>query len=185
MKTSTTPTYSSCKVVKVTKEKFVEFATVANQRIPVEVEADIHWLQESETTISFLHGGKEIKKFCTHNDYYGYLTSIDHSETQHYADTYSVNQQSTLEIACVTKVFQNPVIFTDEDREHNEKSHYTKQRMTSVAGQWRQKAEHDGEVYYPSIEQRVLVEQVTWSSKNDTAANAELAEAFKKAWAVE
>lgn len=176
-----------CPVVERTEETFVEHVDIGGERRRVEFVKPILWIQESETQIQYLHGGKILETGNTHSDWYGYLTSFNDLNPEGYADHYGITTESSLELVLMTTVRQKPATETAATIEEN------RQRLVNfmptyldVPDTWRKEVDSDTypEKWYPRMEPRVLGEGVTWSSKNTPEQNEALATEFKTKWAI-
>lgn len=87
-------------------------------------EKNIVWLIESETQLSYWHGGVLLKEDSTFTDYYGYLRSMDYDQDLHFrkAKQFSVNQKSTLEMKLTTRFKLVPFIENEECFSWNSKA---------------------------------------------------------------
>jgi hypothetical protein len=83
--------------------------------------AEIIWLLSSEAVVEVLHGGEVLKKSSTHNDHYGFLTSIQNMEDyiERYAKHYSIGCESTAEIRLSVNMCATPYMEKDADKVHN------------------------------------------------------------------
>ena len=116
----TTLFYSSCPVVKRSSETFVQYVNIGGQRTRHEFIKPIVWLQESEATIQYLHGGQKINvASSTYNDYYGYLTSVEGVQTDFskIATLFAITTESSLELVIKATVFLRPAIETPEEHD--------------------------------------------------------------------
>jgi hypothetical protein len=83
--------------------------------------AKIIWLLSSEATVEVLHGGEVLKSSSTHNDYYGFLTSMQNMQDciERYARRYAIERNSTAEIRLSVNMCATPYIEKDADHVHN------------------------------------------------------------------
>lgn len=176
---------SQCPIVDRTQETFVDFVYVGGERQRVEFTKPINWLQESESRIQYLHGGKLLKECSTYNDYYGYLTSIDPEPAIELCNHYGITPESTLELVILTTVFQKPATETPDtiERNRSQPANY-KTIHAYVPDSWRKESEEDGHKIFPILGNRTLHEGVVWSSKNTPEQNEKLITEFKAKWAV-
>ena len=180
--------YSSCPIVRRSTETFVEWLTVGGQRRRFDFEREIHWLQESEAVLRFVHGGEELRHESTHNDFYGYLTAAQglDGDARRAAETYRVTAVSSLAIEIVSRVFQRPAIETDEARKYNlTKTQGHKSQWADVPDEWRTEAKVDGETVFPRLARVELAESMVWSSKLSEEGNQARFAEFRSMWSVE
>lgn len=176
---------SSDPIAKRTLESFVQHTYVAGERIKHAFEREIVWLQSSETTLTFIHGGRVLKKGADTSDYYGYLTSFQSGahDPQATADQYQVTENSSLEIQLVVRLFITPVFESDENKESNKAFAERKRRtFTRIPDEWRKEAVIDGETLFPALEAQDIDQAVVWSSKLTVAECDALAQAFRDKW---
>lgn len=186
------PTHTTCPVVSRNIETFTSFVNVGGESQKMTFDRPILWIQESETKIQYLHGGKVLKEGPVYSDYYGYLTSFVPSREDdgaaHYAKEFEVDQDSSLEIRMLTQIHKIPLVETEEDRAYNAQNAGKQTRQYShLPDDYRkeQKCEHSPSgLYYPQLEKVLVAESVTWSSKLTPEENKALAEAFRAEWAV-
>lgn len=179
--------YSSCPVVRRSTETFVEWSTVGGERRRFEFEREIHWLQESEAVLRFVHGGEELKHESTHNDFYGYLTAAQglDGDARRAAEMYRVTADSSLAIEIVSRVYQRPVVETEEARKYNlTKPQGHKSQWADVPDEWRREAKVDGETVFPRLGRVELGECVVWSSKVSEEGNQARLSEFRSLWSV-
>lgn len=181
--------HTGCQVVERTEETFVEHVSIGGERRRIEFTKPILWIQESEALIQFKHGGHVLKEGDTHNDFYGYLTSIEHQNPAGMAKAYSVTQDSSLEIVILAKVFKRPAIETTETIKNNASRFDPRYKCmyAYVPDGWRREAESehtpDGKCY-PMLGCVELGTGIIWTSKNTPEQNAALANEFKTKWAI-
>lgn len=177
--------HSSCPIARRSHETFVEWSTIGGERRRFEFNREVLWLQESESQIRFVHGGQVLKECSTYNDYYGYLTSADSldKEAVREAQAYGITRQSTLVLEVVARVFQTPVIETEEAALHNRtKPAKAKSQWAHVPDDWRKEVFEDGQKIWPSLARVSMGEEVVWSSKLSEEASAALLQGFKDRW---
>ncbi|CAN7784500.1 hypothetical protein LJR175_008407 [Variovorax sp. LjRoot175] len=177
--------YSSCPMVRRSSETFVEWSTIGGERRRFEFEREILWLQESEAVLRFVHGGEELRHESTHNDFYGYLTAAQglDNDARRAAESYSVTAESSLVIEILSRVFQRPVVETEEARKYNlTKPQSHKSQWADVPDEWRKEEKVDGETLFPRLARIELGEEVVWSSKLSQDENAARLAAFKARW---
>ncbi|WP_241032664.1 MULTISPECIES: hypothetical protein [Pseudomonas] len=186
---------TSCPVVRRNIETFHQSVYLGGVHSMESFERPILWIQESETRVLYLHGGKVLHNGPDYGDYYGYLTSFinrneDDDKTSE-AKTFGITCQSTLEMQLVTRIHQIPMIETDADRQENA-SRATRglktRQYTRIPEDWRKEmaCEHSPSgKYYPGLEKVMVVEVVTWSSKRTKEENQAFAADFIQEWAVE
>lgn len=189
MSTSTT----TCPVVRRKMETFHQPIHVGGELKIESFDRPILWVQESETQVVYLHGGKILLKGAEFSDYFGYLTSFvnreDYDKTVSASD-YDITEQSSLEMQLVTRIMQIPMIETDSDREYNAKATHngTRSRQyTRIPEEWRKEmpCEHSPSgKYYPTLEPVLIVEAVVWTSKRSAEDNQAFEKAFIEEWAV-
>ncbi|MDN8616423.1 hypothetical protein [Variovorax ginsengisoli] len=178
--------YSSCPVVRRSTETFAEWTTIGGERRRFEFEREIHWLQESEAVLRFVHGGEELQHESTHNDYYGYLTAAQglDGDARRAIETYRVTADSSLVVEIVSRVFQRPVVETGEARKYNlTKPQGHKSQWADVPDESRKEVEVDGETIWPRLARVELAEEVVWSSKLSRDANEAVWGDFRVRWA--
>jgi hypothetical protein len=172
-------------IAKRTLESFVQNTYVAGERVKHAFEREIVWLQSSETTLTFVHGGKVLKTGADTNDYYGYLTSFrqDAHDPQATADEFQVTQDSSLEIQLVVRLFITPVFESAEDKESNKAFAERKRRtFTRIPEEWRKETIVDGHPLFPALEAQDIDQAVVWSSKLTPAECEAQAQAFRDKW---
>jgi len=172
-------------IAKRTLESFVQHTYVAGERVKHAFEREIVWLLSSETTLTFVHGGRVLKTGSANTDYYGYLTSFRPGghDPQAAADEYQVNQDSSLEIQLVVRLFITPVFESDEDKESNKAFADRKRRtFTRIPEEWRKEVVSDGETLFPALEAQDIDQAVVWSSKLTAVECDALAQAFRDKW---
>lgn len=172
-------------IAKRTLESFVQHTYVAGERVKHAFEREIVWLQSSETTLTFVHGGQVLKTGADTSDYYGYLTSFNPGahDPQATADKYQVGQDSSLEIQLVVRLFIIPVFESDENKESNKAFAERKRRtFTRIPDEWRKEAVIDGDTLFPALEAQDIDQAVVWSSKLTAVECDALAQAFRDKW---
>jgi hypothetical protein len=177
---------TECPTSKTT-EKFVQFVEVGGTRQKTPFEREVIWVQESETALLFMHGGKIVRQGPVTNDYYGYLTSFTRAEAhgaQLLAQEYGVTPESTLEVHLVATITRRPCIETEADQAVNAAATGLSRQYTQIPSEWRQEKMVDGEPLYPDLEAVIVATGIVWSSKNSAMQNAGLAQAFAEQWAV-
>lgn len=178
---------TECPTSKTT-EKFVQFVEVGGTRQKAPFEREVIWVQESETALLFMHGGKIVRKGPVTNDYYGYLTSFtrtDAHSAELLAQEYGVSPESTLEIHLVTTITRKPCIETETDQAVNATAAGLSRQYTPIPPAWRQEVVVDGELRYPDLEAVTVATGLVWSSKHSAEQNAGLAQAFAEQWAAQ
>jgi hypothetical protein len=176
---------SSDPIAKRTLESFVQHTHVAGERVKNTFEREIVWLQSSETTLTFVHGGQVLMTGEGTNDYYGYLTSFREgaNNPQAAAAKYQVSQDSSLEIQLVVRLFITPVFESDEDKESNKAFAERKRRtFTRIPDEWRKETVIEGETLFPALEAQDIDKAVVWSSKHSAAECEAMAQAFRDKW---
>lgn len=177
--------YSSCPVARRTSETFVEWTSIGGERRRFEFERPVVWLQQSEADVRFVHGGEELKRGSTHNDFYGYLTAAEglQGSARQVAKTYGVTEESSLVIEIVTRVFLSPVIETEETKQYNlTKPRDQKSQWAYIPEDWRKEVQDGGETIWPRLENVELAEEVVWSTKHSAERNEELLSEFRERW---
>jgi hypothetical protein len=159
---------------------------IGGQRTRHEFVKPVVWLQESEATLQYLHGGQVLKVASgTYNDFYGYLTAVqgvqtDFSET---AGHLSITTTSSLELVIKATMFLRPAIETPETIKHNrEKPANFKSQWCYVPDEWRKEVVTDGEKSWPHVERADLDQAVVWSSKNTQHQNTAVLATFMSKW---
>jgi hypothetical protein len=177
---------SQCPIVERTEETFVEYVSVAGERRRMEFTKTILWIQQSESVVQFVHGGKVLDETQRTNDYYGYLTSCEPSSPSpsDIAKAYSVTADSTLEIIVKTTVSKRPGAENQDTIAKNKANPTYVPTYVDVPTSWRKEVVIDGETSWPTLESAELGEGVVWSSKNTPEKNAALLAAFRATWAV-
>ncbi|MBP5959856.1 hypothetical protein [Pseudomonas aeruginosa] len=173
-------------IAKRTTETFVDHVNIGGERQRVEFQREVIWLQESETQLLYVHGGKILTKGPCHNDYYGYLTSLNPQElgALNLADHFSVDQQSALDIQLVTTVFLIPVHESNENKEHNRtKPADYRDHYSYIPDGWRYERQSDGHTIYPQPEREELGKEIVWSTQWSEEENLRKLEDFKRRWA--
>lgn len=178
---------TECPTSKTT-EKFVQFVEVGGTRQKTPFEREVIWVQESETALLFMHGGKIVRQGPVTNDYYGYLTSFTRAEAhgaELLAQEYGVTPESTLEIHLVATITRRPCIETEADQAVNAAAAGLSRQYTLIPPAWRQETMVDGEALYPDLEAVTVATGIVWSSKNTPEQNDLLARDFSKCHAVD
>ncbi|MDT8925222.1 hypothetical protein RBE51_20730 [Pseudomonas taiwanensis] len=178
---------TECPTSKTT-EKFVQFVDVGGKRQKMPFEREVVWVQESETTLLFMHGGKVVRQGPVTNDYYGYLTSFTRTDAhgaELLAQEYGVTPESTLEIHLVTTITRRPCLETEADQVANGEASGQRRQYSHLPDTWRQETVVDGEVRYLDLEAVTVATGLVWSSKNAAEQNASLAQAFAQQWAAQ
>lgn len=184
---------TACPVAKRTEEAFVQRVTIGGESKRFEHVKPIIWIQESESKIVFLHGGRVLREESTHTDFYGYLTSFRTGpdavvNPEGIANAYGITRESSLELVVRTMVFLQPAYESPETIEHNRtKPTNYKPMYAHVPDDWRKEAENTlfpGELMYPRLERIELGTGIVWSSKNTPDENEALGEQFRQQWAV-
>lgn len=181
--------HTGCAVVERTEEVFVEHVNIGGERRRAEFTKPILWIQESETQLQYLHGGKVLQTGDINNDWYGYLTSLNDLRPGAHANDFGINTESSLELVLMTVVKQSPATETPETIAENLKrpANY-KAVYLNVPDTWRKEGGENalfpGEKLFLRLESRVLGQGVTWSSKNTPEQNVALAAEFKTKWAI-
>lgn len=178
---------TECPTSKTT-EKFVQFVEVGGALQKKPFEREVIWVQESETALFFMHGGKIVRQGPVTSDYYGYLTSFTRTDahgTELLAQEYGVTSESTLEIHLVTTITRRPYLETEADQAMNATATGLSRQYTPIPSTWRQEVVVDGEPRYPDLEAVKIATGLVWSSKNSAEQNASLAHAFAEQWAAQ
>ncbi|MEY2117147.1 hypothetical protein [Rhodanobacter sp. FW106-PBR-R2A-1-13] len=178
--------YTSCPVVRRTTETFSQSITVGGEIRRAEFTRSIVWTQESESQILFLHGGEVLEAGPTHNDFYGYLSSLEfHDEVDRLMRKFGINRESTLELVVSTRVAQRPAFETEECLAYNvARSPRHKAKYAYLPDDWRQHTVEDGEERLSRLQECVLGQAHTWSSRLSPEDNAAGAAAFVQQWQV-
>lgn len=167
--------YSGAPVAAKTNEPLWGWIThPVDGRVAIEVPTEVFWLRESSSDLVFVHGGKVVHRFCSYNDYYGFLCSLECvDEALHYADLYSVDKTSTAEFQVVMTIKDTPVLeaISAEAKAHNARA----DAGENIKRKWRRfpsrdltlRVCEDGETRYPSLEERIVMEsEVVWTTKS-------------------
>lgn len=179
--------YTSCKIAKRTQEALGQWADIGGERKRIEFTKEILWLQESESQVLYMHGGKVLKDASINNDFYGYLSSIKGAieEAEAAASRFGVTQQSSLDVVVQTKVFLDPVMEIKETSEYNRtKKDTRKEQYAYVPNDWRKEVVVEGERQWPALERVELATEIVWSSKHTPEQNAALQETFASKWRI-
>lgn len=179
------PIRSSSPVAKVTNETFDQDVSVGGTIQRLTFTRRVLWLQESESTCQFIHGGHVLKEGSTFTDWYGYLTSmnVDSPSPTDLCHRFGITDDSSLELVVITTVFLRPVIETPETAAFNAtKPPNHKAQFAEVSWDWRQEKVVDGELRWSRLERQVLGDGTTWSSKASAETNAAVATAFREKW---
>lgn len=83
-----------------------------NSAVEREEEQPVFWAIESESAVRFSHGGKLLKDGGEHNDYYGFLKSVDGAieEFDKASEHFSVTQKSTMTLSLHTRLVATPTL---------------------------------------------------------------------------
>lgn len=84
------------------------------------LQQEIIWIRETESRISFWHGGIELKEGSTYSDYYGFFTSYDGAieDVEKICLAYKITPESSLELKITMTIEQYPVIFNPEIKQN-------------------------------------------------------------------
>lgn len=178
--------YTSCPAVRRTVETFTQFISVGGESQRVEFTRPIVWIQESESQLLFLHGGEILEEGETHNDFYGYLSSMDLRESvNRLMRKFQITADSSLELVVATRVAQRPARETEECLAYNVgRSPRQKAMYAYLDDDWRQHTVEDGEERLRRLGTSMLGQAHTWSSRLSPEENAALAAAFISRWQV-
>ncbi|AGG89143.1 hypothetical protein [Rhodanobacter denitrificans] len=178
--------YTSCPAVRRSIETFTQFILVGGETQRVEFTRPIVWIQESESQLLFLHGGEILEVGETHNDFYGYLSSMDFTEeVARLMRKFQITAESSLELVVATRVAQRPARETEECVAYNvSRSPRHKAMYAYLEDDWRQHAVEDGEERLRRLGECMLGQAHTWSSRLSPDDNAALATAFVNRWQV-
>lgn len=154
-------------------------------------EATVIWVAESETRLEMLHGGRLIKERGCYTDYYGYLRSIDYSDSAHLREmkAYSVDRNSTLEMLLKTKIIVTPYIEDAESAKWNRDATAQNKRLRGVAVAQSYLIKREAETAdteeapYKRLKTVDAAEEIVWSSKNTEEQNENIKTDFCKRWA--
>lgn len=180
--------HTGCPVVKRSQEIFVQRINIGGEPRRVEFTKDILWIQASEVTVQFLHGGQVLKEGRTYNDFYGYLTSFDREACRvcEISEQYSITSESSLELVLLATVFLDPATETKETIKNNrDKPSNYKSMYAYVPDDWRKEVIENGDTFYPQLERIVLGSDVVWSSRNTPEQNSDLVRHLKQRWRAE
>lgn len=149
---------------------------------------EIIWIEETESAVAFMHGGEEVEKFGTFNDFYGYGTSSCGrsgaiATARRIAEKFGVTVESSAQVVVTKTTYRRPAIAarSREALELNAKADKDpkyKRKFAEVPESWRQRREetiHGGEThtYYPMLERRVISEEVVWCVGNGVSVVVE------------
>lgn len=181
--------YTNCPIVRRSREAFQQWVVIGGERQKVTFSKDILWLLESESVVQFMHGGELLMEGSRSNDHYGLLTSTDTTEgglrVDEVVEQFSITRDSSLSVVVVTRVFERPVIETEETLRHNATRPATrKAQYEEVPDEWRQERTIEGEQEprWSRLQPIELASDVVWSSKNDEESNVKLRDAFIEMW---
>lgn len=181
---------TKCPVVQCTLESFVQFQHVGGEHRRFTFDKPIVWIQESESSLQYWHGGKVLKDGPTWGDYYGYLGSIhlDYDEVPGvYAAEYGITQESSLELRLTTVIRKIPYLETEADKLFNEAQREGQDRQYSpIPDGWRKEQPctySPTGLYYPELEKIEVCRAMVWTSKLDRDGNAQLRADFLEEWA--
>jgi len=175
--------HTSLQVVKRGAELLCQHVLVGGESKKVEFTKEVLWLQGSESDLLFMHGGKDIKKLTTRNDFYGYLSSCEmDDEILGILKHYKIDQSSTIELVIRATVFLSPAIETAETIANNLRKPETyKSEYAYIPDDWRKESlSDDGKPYWPTLNREELLTRVVWSSKNSAEQNNKLLSDFRE-----
>lgn len=115
----TEKTYSNCPVVKREKAQLVQRSHINHVRKTVFMpfEQEIVWLRETESKITYWHGGKFFHEGSTFSDYYGFFSSMKSAieEAEKMLEHFNITTQSSLEVHVRTTISDYPMLETEAD----------------------------------------------------------------------
>lgn len=168
-------------VSKVTEQALVDFTNVGGEYRRYDFTKTIHWLIDSESQVLFMHGGKELKKGACYNDYYGYLSSAENAviEVADTAESYAITNESSLELVIIAKVFECPMLVTEETIRDNKLYAFedNPRFFARTPDSWRFASNEEG--VFHSLEKLEVGSDIVWSSKNTQEENDALLASFR------
>jgi hypothetical protein len=171
-------------IYKISDEDLLQFVEVGGERQPIGFSKKVVWVAESHTELEYHHGDKLLKKCAYYNDYYGFLTSIDHKVAKEFAESFGITRESSLILVSRTVVELTPYLETEQQKIHNTGPLRGNTRHFDQApNEWLQRNVPE-QINSPSYRifrtPVVLASEITWSSKNTPEENLALAEALKR-----
>lgn len=154
-------------VIKRETMQLFERATIAGQLQFVPFEREILWVRESSAKVYLRHRGVEISPLATFNDFYGYLTSVQHAvlEAPRYHEQFKIQQDDALTIEIELSVCDRPLLEDTSPAgvEHN-RQWARRQYLASDHG-WYTSDQPRDDGRYPRLETRVFVNhELVWTT---------------------
>jgi hypothetical protein len=170
-------------IYKISDEDLLQIVEVGGERQPISFSKRVVWVAESSTELEYCHGDKLLKKGAYYNDYYGFLTSVDHKVAEDFAESFGITRESSLILVCRTVVLLTPYLETEQHKAHNAGKRPGQTRhFDQTPDEWLQKTVPDEKCsasYRTFREPVVLASEISWSSKNTPEENLALAQALK------
>lgn len=188
--------HSSCPVIREGLTDCAQRLHVGSNTISfVPFLENILWLRESEAQVSYWHGNKMLKEGSTCGDYYGYLTSLKSAveDAQESKETYSVDENSSLEIRVYCAIEEIPVTYTPNDHDlgqkkayniishdkfwfHNEPTILNKYlEVMNSSSDFQSRHEAYDKIEHLLIQRKIIAKEIlVWSSKNSLEENNKL-----------
>lgn len=187
--------YTGCPVACRAEVPLVEFVSAGGEPRRIDFTKAIVWLQETEGSVRFMHGGKVLHTGSTYTDFYGYCSSFRSDVSTNFyaiADAYQITPESSLELVVEAFLFRTPVLETEVDKRENDNrtDPRYKRRYTYLPGDCRIESPNpmsdadERPLWYPQLQREQIDTAIAWSSKNTFDQNLALYEALCKKWSV-
>lgn len=199
--------HSSCPVVREGITDCMQRVLVGTNKIAfVPFLENILWLRESETQISYWHGGKVLKEGSTFSDYYGYFSSLKHAveEATQNKESYEVDENSSLEIRVYCVIEETPVTYTPNDNDLGRNKAYNRilheqfwfkndsekladyLKVVNGNTDFTERHEAYDKIEHLLIQKKVVAKNLlVWSSKNSVKQNEVLLNSIINQFAIE
>lgn len=174
-------------VVERTREIFVEHVSVGGKVRRIDFEEEILWLRESNTQMSYIHGGRVLSESGLYSDFHDFLTFADgeSNAAEAMASSWGITPDSSLVAELKIRVYLSPVISTDETKAWNNRNPRCCPQYERLPSNWRKEINSpydEGKKIFPQLEDKILTDEVVWSSKNTREENMRKANSFILKW---
>lgn len=182
---------SRCPVAARRQHTFFEYVQVGGERRRADFTKEIVWLQKTEATSKYMHGGVELLARGTYVDSPTYLSSMlpsMHGVAQA-CKNYSIDVNSSLSLVIEVKVELVPVIEAEEDRVFNRSRLDDEYKKWTYPGfDWSGAGllgtrNSENAVFHRRLGSIELGTQIVWSSQWSFEKNEAVMAKFQHDWA--